>query len=55
MVGEEEAIRVMSLKPPAARVFISSSLVSVSLTKLTRLAAMICGKWLIVPVTMSCS
>ena len=31
--GEDEAIRVMSLNPPAARFFISSSLVSCCFTK----------------------
>ena len=50
MVGEEEAIRVMSLNPPAASCFISSSFVSVSRTRHTRLAAMMWGRWLMVPV-----
>ncbi len=48
-------MRVMSLNPPAARVFISSSFVSRVLTKLTRVRAMICGRWLIVPVTCHAS
>ena len=53
MTGEEDAILVMSLKPPAASAFIRPSSVSVSCTKFTREAAMICGRWLIVPVIRS--
>ena len=44
MIGEEDAILVISLKPPAARSFISSSFVSVLFTKLTRQEAMMCGR-----------
>lgn len=51
--GEEEAIRVMSLKPPAAKVFISSFDVSFSRTILTSEAATICGTWLIAAVISS--
>lgn len=41
--GDDEAILVISLKPPAAKSFINSSWVSFSFTKLTRLDAIKCG------------
>ena len=42
--GEEEAILVISLKPPAANVFMYSLLLSLCFTKLTRLEAIKWGK-----------
>ena len=46
ITGEEEAIRVISLKPPAAISFIFSSGVSIFCTAFTSVEAMICGRWL---------
>ena len=55
MTGDEEAILVISLKPPAAMVRMSSSSLSLSLTRFTRLEATRWGRWLMAAVTRSCS
>ena len=49
--AEEEAIRVMSRKPPAATIFMMPSSESLSWIKFTREEAMTWGKWLIAAVT----
>ena len=55
MAGEEEAMRVISLKPPAAVIFMMPASESASLTRLTREAATTWGRWEMAAVTQSCS
>lgn len=51
--GLEDAIRVISLKPPAASFRIKPSELSASFTVLTRAAATIWGRWLTAPTILS--
>ena len=53
--GEDEAILVISLKPPAANAFIFCSSLSLVRTILTRETAIMCGTWLMAAVILSCS
>ena len=53
--GEEEAMRVISLKPPAATRFMVPAAVSLSRTRLTREEAIRWGRWLMAATTRSCS
>ena len=51
--GEDDAILVISLNPPAASCFKMPSSVSIFLTVCTSSAAIICGTWLIAAVKAS--
>jgi len=53
MAGLEEAIRVISLNPPAASFWISCSEPSRSLTVFTRAEAIMWGRWLTAPTLWS--
>ena len=53
--GEAEAMRVMSLKPPAAICFMVSRESSLSRTRFTRLEATMWGRWLMAATARSCS
>ena len=52
---EQEAMRVMSLKPPAATLRMMPSGESLSFTRFTKLEATRWGRWLMAAVTRSCS
>ena len=54
ITGEEDAILVMSLNPPAAILFIISASLSESFTRFTRAYARTWGRWLMAAVDLSC-